>query len=152
MATWYIGSDKGRDIVQQRQVARGQKDREYGSRMVREGATVNQRGRRKEVVGGGTGSDCNAQRQDSEGTQGKGLNATRDSRIIPRRSLWKRAEDGEKQEAATGGRDSALTDRQRVRQDPDKTGSARADTLRKQAGQRPHRCDSGGAKTWQARQ
>ena len=47
VATWYIGSDKERVIVQQRQVARGHKEREYGCRMVREGVTVNQRGRRK---------------------------------------------------------------------------------------------------------
>ena len=87
------------------------------------------------MVGGGTGSDCTSQRQDSAGTQGKGLSTTRDSRIIPRRKPWKRVEDGEKQEATTDGPGRTQTDRQWVRQDPDKTVTASADMLRKQAGQ-----------------
>ena len=79
--------------------ARGKEDRVQGSRTVREGVCVEQRGRRKEVVGGGTGSDRSSQRQDTGVTHARGPDTSRDIKITPWRNPWKTKEE----EATAGG-------------------------------------------------
>ena len=91
VATWYIGSDKGRVIVQQRQVARGHKEREYGCRMVREGVTVNQRHCvqvRRDYIGGGTGKDPNSSSKQQM------VRSTQDRRSMAKAQAY--PEDGKK--------------------------------------------------------
>jgi hypothetical protein len=117
---------------------RGKEDRVQGSRTVQEGVCVEQRGRRKEVVGGGTGSDRSSQRQDAGVTQARGPDTSRNVKIIPWRNLWKTKEDGGKQEATADGRDKsdAKEARRQVqqRQGRGKTAMEDLGKVREQAG------------------
>ena len=86
-------------MQQHSQAARGKEDRAHRSWTVREGVSVEQRGRRNEVVGGGTGTDCSLQRQDAGVTQARDLDMSRASKIITGRLLWKPKEEGGKMKA-----------------------------------------------------